>query len=52
MNGARGHLSQYTGTMDCLKGLGTANLYRGVHIFAIKELLTAFAQLSIYEAMF
>ena len=31
---------------------GPASLYRGVHIYAIKEVLTAFTQLSIYEALF
>lgn len=56
LNGARGHLTNYKGSLDCLQKMsssyGAASLYRGVHIYAVKEVLTAFTQLSIYEALF
>ena len=56
LNGARGHHKLYESSFDCLSKLmrtgGLPTLYRGVHLFALKELLTAFAQVSLYDAVF
>jgi len=47
LNGARGHFNTYKGPIDCFMGLlktgGASCLYRGVHLFLIKEMLSAFA---------
>lgn len=47
LNGARGHFSHYKGSMDCIRKLmaqgGARGLYRGVHIYIIKEFITAFS---------
>jgi len=43
LNGSRGCMSNYKGSLDCMSSLGSKALYRGVHIYAIKEVITAFA---------
>lgn len=46
LNGSRGHFNNYKSSLDCIKKIsansGVGALYRGVQLFAIKELLTAF----------
>jgi hypothetical protein len=46
MNGAVGHHDKYKGTIDCMTQIvkqgGPKALYRGVHLFALKEMLVAF----------
>ena len=53
LNGARGHFSTYKSSLDCMttmvKKNGLPSMYRGVHLFAIKELLTAVAQVNAYD---
>ena len=43
LNGSRGCANNYKGSLDCLTSLGAKSLYRGVHIYAVKEVITAFA---------
>ena len=47
LNGSRGHLANYESSVDCIRKLvslegGPRALYRGVHIFVLKEFVTAF----------
>lgn len=56
LNGARGHLNLYKSPVDCLRSLvsahGVPSLYRGVHLYVLRETLTAFTHLQIYESFF
>jgi Mitochondrial carrier protein len=53
LNGGRGSLAQYRSTLDVFtKTAATpAAFYRGAHLFFLKELICAFAQVSIYESL-
>jgi hypothetical protein len=52
LNGGRGQMSLYRGAPDAFSKIfanyGFSAFYRGVHIFAIKELIQAFAYISVY----
>ena len=50
LNGVKGHLTMFNGPLDIFKKFGIAPLYRGVHLYLIREFLTAFAQLTVYDA--
>lgn len=56
MNGARGCHIKYDSQVHFLKEMLSPKqiptLYRGVHIFAVKEVLVAFTQFSLYETLF
>lgn len=56
MNGAVGHHDKYKGTIDCMTQIvkqgGPKALYRGVHLFALKEMLVAFTQVQAYDILF
>lgn len=56
LNGGRGQLVLYRGLGDAFSKFftqqgGITAFYRGVHLFFIKELVCAFAQVSIYESL-
>ena len=56
LNGGRGQLILYKGIGDGFSKLwsqqgGLSAFYRGVHLFFIKEVICAFAQVSLYEAL-
>ena len=56
LNGSRGHLANYDHSYDCIRKIvthegGARALYRGVHIYLLKELFTAFTQLNIYDVI-
>jgi hypothetical protein len=56
LNGGRGQLVLYRGILDGFQKLasqqgGLPAFYRGVHLFFAKELICAFAQVSIYETL-
>jgi hypothetical protein len=56
LNGGRGQLLLYKGIGDGFSKLyaqqgGISAFYRGVHLFLIKEVICAFSQVSLYEAM-
>ena len=56
LNGGRGQLVLYRGILEGFTKLyvqqgGVKAFYRGAHLFFIKELFCAFAQVSIYEAL-
>lgn len=42
LNGVRGHIQPFNKQMDVFK-IGLVPLYRGVHLYLIREFLTAFA---------
>ena len=56
LNGARGHLNPYKTSIECLRSLvgthGVVGLYRGVHLYVLRETMTALAHLQIYESLF
>ena len=57
LNGARNYTTRYVSYKDCYNQIlkeqgGVRALYRGVHIYALREIFTAFTQLSIWEALF
>ena len=56
MNGARGSHLKYNDQMEFLRETMAkkqfGSLYRGVHLFAVKEVLIAFTQYSLFEALF
>ena len=43
LNGVKGHLKMFNGEVDVFRKLGAAGLYRGVHLYLVREFLTAFA---------
>ena len=49
LNGVRSFTAPYDGVLDVFKKLGPKAMYRGMHLFIMKEFLTAFAQLTIYD---
>lgn len=54
LNGARNYSTVYSSSLDCFKHImsqqgGLRAMYRGVHVFALREMLTAFAQLGLYD---
>jgi len=49
LNGVRSFNAPYSGVLDVIKKLGPVSMYRGMHLFVMKEFLTAFAQLTIYD---
>ena len=55
LSGVRGQPKAYAGNLDVFQKLlkvgGPAALYRGCHIYILREFLTAFAQLTIYDAL-
>jgi len=51
LNGVRSFSAPYSGYLDAVKKIGPNAMYRGIHLFVIKEFLTAFAQLTIYDTM-
>lgn len=55
LNGVRGHSKAYQGSFDVFRKLmkagGATALYRGCHLYVLREFLTAFAQLSIYDGL-
>lgn len=55
LNGVRGYSRAYAGSRDVFVKLvqagGVRALYRGCHLYLLREFLTAFAQLSIYDGL-
>ena len=55
LNGVRGHSRMYQGSFDVFGKLvaaaGPRALYRGCHLYVLREFLTAFAQLTIYDGL-
>ena len=56
LNGGRGQHVLYRSAFEVFTKLpnqqgGVTALYRGVHLFFVKELICAFAQASIYESL-
>lgn len=55
LNGGRGQLMLYRGLLDGFQKLhsqqGFGAFYRGVSLFFVKEVICAFAQVSVYEAL-
>jgi hypothetical protein len=55
LNGGRGQLVLYKNMGDAFSKIiasqGVAGLFRGVHVFFTLEIISAFMQVSLYEAM-
>ena len=56
LNGSARHTNKFKNSNDCLQQImakgGLPALYRGVGIFALKEMFVAFTQVSMYDLLF